>query len=334
MSWRSWLVFGGMVGGAAAFLVQDVAGADDGDAGMGPRSVWTVSDDSGAALGPRLEESEPCDYCPDAGCQSRWTVQADALILDRVMNPTNLVGFLQDNGITGETFDFTAATGPRVAAIHHWNDELAAELNYLGIHGWHASIRQDNGPIGFVSDGFGALNAAGGWDYGSRIDSAEINLRWSPTSAVTWIVGFRYVEWAEILHGEKSPPYDSTNFTAQTNNQLYGDQIGLDCRWWDRGGPMQWNTVLKAGAYSNTAFVHNGFDAPQEGHKTAFLGEVATVGRWAIGDNWALRGGYQLMWISGIAVAPDNLGNPANGPADLSGGVLLHGAIVGIEATW
>jgi hypothetical protein len=48
----------------------------------------------------------------------------------------------------------------------------------------------------------------------------------------------------------------------------------------------------------------------------------------------AVRGGYQLMWLEGVALAPEqipvnNLIAPAIAAVDTSGGLFLDGATVG-----
>ena len=247
------------------------------------------------------------------------------------------MGYLGLQTITGRDFDFLPATGPRVAGIYHWSPELAGEINYLGIHGWNSEIEHTgsisyNGPLAF-----GVGNTRGGWQYGSRIDSVETNLRWSPGNSWTWIGGFRYVEWSETLQGKMSPPFNVYDYTSHTSNQLYGGQLGLDWSAWDAGGPLRLNLITKAGAFSNRASAARNGESVLVGSttdsQTSFVGEVAAVARWSLSDTWSLRGGYQLMWLSGIAVAPDQLSVFLN-PPDMSGGVLLHGATVGIEAQW
>jgi hypothetical protein len=50
-----------------------------------------------------------------------------------------------------------------------------------------------------------------------------------------------------------------------------------------------------------------------------------------------VRAGYQVMWVEGIGLAPDQV-NPANflGAPSVNnrGGVFLHGAVLGMELRW
>ncbi|MGD9719626.1 MAG: hypothetical protein AB7O59_00225 [Pirellulales bacterium] len=61
------------------------------------------------------------------------------------------------------------------------------------------------------------------------------------------------------------------------------------------------------------------------------MGDSSFTGVIQLTDNLALRAGYQLLWVSGVATASDQL--PATS-LDTSGDVFLHGALVGAEAGW
>jgi hypothetical protein len=52
---------------------------------------------------------------------------------------------------------------------------------------------------------------------------------------------------------------------------------------------------------------------------------------------WGLRTGYNLIWIEGLALAPDQLDFSNTGDdAELQdgGGVFLHGVNIGLEGRW
>jgi hypothetical protein len=59
---------------------------------------------------------------------------------------------------------------------------------------------------------------------------------------------------------------------------------------------------------------------------------------WRLNQNWGIRGGYQVYWLEGVALAPDqvlstDLANQTGG-IDPNGHLFLHGANVGLEAAW
>ncbi len=71
----------------------------------------------------------------------------------------------------------------------------------------------------------------------------------------------------------------------------------------------------------------------------AFVGSLALTGKYAITANLSARAGYQLLWIDGVALAPDQIAvsNPDIVPAhsyatvSTSGSPFYHGAFVGLE---
>ena len=70
----------------------------------------------------------------------------------------------------------------------------------------------------------------------------------------------------------------------------------------------------------------------------AFLGELTLSAAYQLNETWGLRAGYNLMWISGVALAPDQLDfsfTPTSGSQlSNSGSLFIHGASLGLEARW
>ena len=72
---------------------------------------------------------------------------------------------------------------------------------------------------------------------------------------------------------------------------------------------------------------------------TAFFGSLGFNGSYWVGGNWAVRAGYNLMWLEGVALAPpqipvNNLIAPGTSGIDTGSGLFFHGASVGLVATW
>ena len=70
----------------------------------------------------------------------------------------------------------------------------------------------------------------------------------------------------------------------------------------------------------------------------AFVGELNLTGIYRLNDVWNLRAGYNLIWIAGVALAPDQLDfsgtAPGRQPAQQRREVFLHGVSGGLEARW
>ena len=68
----------------------------------------------------------------------------------------------------------------------------------------------------------------------------------------------------------------------------------------------------------------------------AFVGDINLSASVQLTRTIALRGGYQLLWLAGIATATDQLPSISNFPmvTVTDGSVFLHGATVALECGW
>lgn len=165
-----------------------------------------------------------------------------------------------------------------------------------------------------------------------------------------WLAGFRYLNLTEAFgivgRCDSCPPRFSFDYDIHTRNNLYGAQLGARyrrCR-----GRWSWEATGKAGVYLNDAQQTqqivdlSGFsfrDSNAAGGHAAFVGEVNLSGIYRLTDVWGLRAGYNLIGISGVALAPDQLDfssdpTTAGRQLDRTGGLLLHGVNFGLEARW
>ena len=168
-----------------------------------------------------------------------------------------------------------------------------------------------------------------------------------------WFVGFRYLNLTERfrLRGERNLDQNDGGtetgfYDVRTQNNLFGPQIGARVRRWNQR--LGWEATGKVGIFGNDAqqrqelYDFSDFNMVTEngasGGQVAFLGELNFTGIYRLNDVWNLRGGYNLIWIGGVALAPDQLDFnyeiPAGDRLDRTGGLLLHGVSCGIEARW
>ena len=179
--------------------------------------------------------------------------------------------------------------------------------------------------------------------------SAELNWRWRNNEVLTWLLGFRWVEWNQAaqlsgLSGQSQP------FTVDslTGNDLYGSQIGADLLFWNAGRRFRLNGIGKAGIYGNHAYQRAsgtsvtgaaGGPATVVGNQVAFFGEVGMYGDIAINSWLSWRTGYVLFWGSGLALPAENLSlvNSNFGPPreiNTTESLLVHGVTTWLEARW
>ena len=62
---------------------------------------------------------------------------------------------------------------------------------------------------------------------------------------------------------------------------------------------------------------------------TAFIGELGLQARYQVTQGLALRAGYELLWLDGVAIAPAQYTNIQG--IDSNATVFYHGATVGME---
>jgi hypothetical protein len=76
------------------------------------------------------------------------------------------------------------------------------------------------------------------------------------------------------------------------------------------------------------------FQNLSEEHLAALL-EGSLFGSLNIRPNLAMRFSYDIMYITGVGIAPYNLGlDDVFPPFSTTGGAVYHGASAGFEATW
>jgi hypothetical protein len=174
---------------------------------------------------------------------------------------------------------------------------------------------------------------------------------------VEWLVGFRYLNVSERLNIYAERDQDPTDgetlrtehgvYDIRTSNNLFGPQLGARIRRW--GNRLGWEATGKAGIFGSGAqqeqYVLDYPDTfplrPETSAargQVAFVGELNLTGIYRLNDVWNLRGGYNLIWIAGVVLAPDQLDFsgtlPAGDHLHSSGGMFLHGVNCGVEARW
>ena len=282
-----------------------------------------------------------CDCC----CGPLWTFRAEALIWERTSGDNIELIDTAGAEVEVDDFDFGFRAGPRLTAIRHgiFGSAWDAELVYFGIDGWEETLLAADADVYLTTP---TIFIAGGADsevtYDSALYSAELNFRTTRNDWVTWLVGFR---WVQVSEGLTNDIGGFASHEVETINHLYGGQVGADILVWD-GGIWTFNSVLKAGIYGNNADMVTTTDGiggalaevSADDSETAFVGEINFNLAYHLNDRWSAIGGYSLLWIDGIALAPEQLEttNIATGDAivNTDGDLFYHGANVGLEYSW
>jgi hypothetical protein len=292
------------------------------------------------------------NFCKDCCCDCRptWTVKAGALIMQRSAPQPNIL--IQDT-VTGATvanarnYNFNWDGGVDISAIRRFGDN-ALEVRYFGIDGWRATQEFTtpgiwNFPTNPPLFGLGVADIES--VYTSRLYNAEINLRHNVNDRIQLLAGFRWLELHENLNFNADFGGNQAVITENTDNHLYGGQLGADMRLWNRGGPFSIDGVFKAGVYGNSSdntfgvnqAIGPAFGAGQAKGQVAFVGEIGLTAVYQWSDHIALRGGYQVLWVDGVSLASDQL--PAidvvnASGIDTTGDAFYHGAMMSVDFTW
>ena len=197
--------------------------------------------------------------------------------------------------------------------------------------------------------------------YASKLDNLEWNFRqWvllDPRRLqVSVLVGGRYMNLDErfYYHTESAVPAPggaANSITTDTANGMLGVQVGAMFKF--HADPGWWiDFEIKGAAFDNAAnqrtlFENQGAAAYQgqhvgssTGHTSTFALDLKLTITMQVTPQLAVRGGYQALWLDGLALAPENLSHDpailAHGPATLAtnGKVAYHGPHLGITWIW
>jgi hypothetical protein len=183
--------------------------------------------------------------------------------------------------------------------------------------------------------------------YSSRLNNAEFNvLRNSGSSSLSWLYGFRYLGLNEHLDINSLGAIGTGNYAIMTRNNMFGIQGGA--RWVFNYRCLYLEATAKGGVLENaTQQTQNVTDSAfplalrntlEKGANVSFLGEAGGNAVYKLSEHWAIRTGYTLIWVNGLALAPNQLDytfNASSGTGLNHGGNLLLQAInLGAELHW
>jgi hypothetical protein len=169
--------------------------------------------------------------------------------------------------------------------------------------------------------------------------------------SVEWFAGFRYIEIGTDLNitaaSFPAPLTETGNYQVHTTNRLFGGQIGGRIR--RTVNRFGFELTGKAGIYGNDASQNQTvIDFPNfplrpttsvQESNVAFEGELNLSGIFRLTNVWSVKAGYSVIWIEGLALAPDQLDfnfatSPSGNTLTSDGGMFIHGANIGLEARW
>jgi hypothetical protein len=219
------------------------------------------------------------------------------------------------------------------------------------------------------------------WKDATNLYNAEANGRLDLSPRVTVLGGFRWLQLNDTLVGwltpaDRSEPNWKTPcliapspsctlsgvgsgdppwtypayppfWTAKTQNNLYGAQIGVDAKLLEFGR-FSIDGVIKAGVFDNDAkqsalvsMAKTLFPTQAAANHAAFVSEAALQAKYQLAKGLALKVGYEALWLDGVALAPGQIRETyTTAPPAVSAralgvscgsNVLFQGATFGLE---
>ncbi|MGD0381956.1 MAG: BBP7 family outer membrane beta-barrel protein [Thermoguttaceae bacterium] len=334
----------------------------------------TVAEDMAAAAGdakspgpqPAASSCPSCQQCCECCCNDYcdpvWTVRADALFLNRSRLPdqTLLVNGLVAPLFNANQFDLPVQMGWQIDLTRRLNCNWDLEARYFDLGGQSATPPTISSPFGTgvifapgtpgIAQGIFNPPVNTNLAYTSRLQNVEINACRSLNGRLSLLAGVRYLNLDDRIQVNELTTVGGIDATQQLAgfNDLVGFQIGADAIV-VRRGRFSVDTLLKAGVYDDLARNAFTYDSTVFGahvatgasaSNVAFCGEIGITLTYDLTERLSIRGGYQLLWLDGVALAsqqpavnPLPVFSPATTVAT-TGDVFYNGAFMGLEYHW
>lgn len=288
-----------------------------------------------------------------------WNASIDMMML--VRDDPNDLTLVQDTDTRQELLNagdksFGGELGPRFRIGGRLPGEWRFEFSIFGVDGWRTRAALP-GPQWLRLPGPDAgdpfvLATSPLIDYRSTLGSQELNFGRDVGQRLTVLAGFRSIQLEEWF---STSSFLTRVYEVSTDNRLYGFQLGADYQL-VRNRRMEVGMFVRGGVFNNDAVAETldptGLFAatPQNAslravdQGAAFAGEAGLVASLRLWEFVYLRGGYQVLHLESVALAPDQLplnafampNDPltASSGIDSGEGVFYHGATAGLEVRW
>lgn len=278
-----------------------------------------------------------------------------------------------------DDLNFDEQIGFRFNAAVQVLSTATAEFTYFGLFSWNSTDSRADpagglfSPISqfaqFPPGGFPQTDNAifHSIAYSSSFDNFELNFRRRYTAPncrvqASFLAGVRYFylleDFRHFTEGLDTDPVmvgnqaGTMDYNIRARNSLTGFQVGGDL--WSTVVPgIKAGGELKAGVFGNygnqtTVILATEPDATY--NENADMNDIAVMADanlmviWRVNPNWTLRAGYFMMYVDGVALAPEQFNSTA--PPNLvspslrtqetndNGSAFYHGGFAGLEWQW
>jgi hypothetical protein len=324
--------------------------------GFDPYVNYTACDDA---------QGYPSVNCPGdfvAHRPSAWYVAADFAPTTVDFQNTRAIAALDTNlrlmlstGDLEPEFD----AGARITVGRRLFGCYRLEGTYWGSYQWrdYAAVIDVPGRLEtLLSGSFGNLIVPGldensfvSIQSSTQMNNAEVNLLYwidMPPGGldVSLLVGGRYLDVQDQFDLVAVNAVTDNRLTVNTDNEISFLQVGLVSDWLI-ASRMWINFTLKGGIGNNDVTLVSDFSGAagpltDDRNRTAWLGDLSLVANFQMTPWLVARIGYQALFLSGLAVASDNIETTnavlTNGPIQLNDSTngAFHGPIIGLMGNW
>jgi hypothetical protein len=160
------------------------------------------------------------------------------------------------------------------------------------------------------------------------------------------LIGTRVVNLNDSFTLTTSAPDRSGDYAVDAQNWLWGLNVGGEVVsrnelffWGLRGrATPSMNFASMQQAATGTAPAEPVLDEAGSASRFAagFVGDLSLFAGWQITPRFALKAGWDFLWVAGIATAPRqfNLDSTRTDPIDPGGQIFLNGLALGCEGRW
>lgn len=297
----------------------------------------------------------------DWSLNNRWTVTGDWVYLIRQDLKNKTIVNSNTSGLhlgTKKALDrFGFESGYRVALFYQWNCENSFEGNYTNSGKWEGSSRvvSANNDLYFpfsnrsFSNDFNNASRARE-TYTSQFDNAELNWwhYFTPRRvnyfSFSTILGLRYFKLDETFKLSMTRGANTSSYDVDAVNKLWGGHAGFSLQW-NPTCNLSWEMIPRVGAFFNklsqNTHVRDQNNTStlakytRDGVYATFLGDFVFKGTYQLGCHFNLHVGYELLYLDGVGVAPDQITFTTDPTLDKKldrhASALMHGAFAGLS---
>ncbi len=294
--------------------------------------------------------------------------RAEALMLRRSNSRPTFDILNVSDGSTFSTGNlaFKNETGQRFHAGYEFNENATLDTSFWEVQSWKPNFNRDtaivgttyalpnptSGPATPLSGTSPAFSAADRFNILERtmIRNAEFNYENATIfDRIALLGGFRYMEVNDLFTYATFSGATRGDYEVTVNNRLLGGQIGThmfyDLDLW------RFEFLGKSGLYDNnsrsmqyvqslptpTSSPNIIRDTTTDGYNLAAINEMQLSISRRLTNHIKVRFGYNVMWITNVSLAPDQLNfsaSPFTSPVMAGGDMFLYGLNVGVDTVF